>query len=99
MRDRFTIVAPLRALAYEDASELERSRVRLAELAALVQAHYVRRLEDVLDEDGQVVERAGDLQRIGTQEIRAWWLRHRGEVLEMHQAMAEGHLAGIGVQP
>lgn len=87
----------LRQLSLGDTAGLVRSHALLAELAMLVRAHYLRHVDDVLDEDGKVIVPAGTTQRIGQQEIRAWWLMHRHELVDMHRPLAEAHLAGIGV--
>lgn len=87
----------LRRVALSVDTELTRSSALLAELAMLVRAHYARRIDDVLDDEGEVIVPAGDLERIGAQEIRAWWLEHRAGLVEMHREIAEAQLGAIGV--
>lgn len=85
---RLLAAGHIRHLALAGADDLGRSRALLAELSALLTCYYRR-----------VREFGGEApQRVGPAELRAWWVGHSGEFVELHRELARAHLQAAGVE-
>ena len=84
MTARLLAAGRIRHLALSGAEDVTRSRVLLAELSGLLSTYYRRGPGDVV-------------QRVGSAELRAWWLEHGNELVELHRSLARAHLEVAGV--
>lgn len=84
---RLLAAGQIRHLALSGADDIGKSRALLAELSALLATYYRR----VRDSSGE------GIQRVGPAELRAWWVGHSSELIEMHRELARAHLDAAGV--
>lgn len=84
---RLLAAGQIRHLALSGADELGTSRALLAELSALL-ATYYRRTREFGGEG---------VHRVGPAELRAWWVQHQPDLIELHRELARAHLESAGV--
>lgn len=84
MTARLFAAGRIRHLALSGADDLGRSRARLAELSGLLEAYYRR-------------GPSGEPQRVGPADLRAWWVTHSSDLVDLHRELARAHLEAAGV--
>ena len=78
----------MRDLALHDATDLERSRALLAELAVLLRTYTIRAEQC----DAEVVS------QISASALRQWWFVHHTEIAETQRHLARALLSAAGVR-